>query len=74
MDVTLGPRLPLEMCPLCGKADAVARSCSQSAQDMDMSVTLVVPDRMCGRCLIQPTRAALEAAQREMARMRGIRA
>lgn len=66
-------RVPLELCHLCGKADAVTRSASAAANHMDMSATVVLPERLCGRCIIQIAEAALGAATTKYAAMKGKR-
>ena len=66
--------LPLEFCPTCSKADAVTKHTSASPKDIEMSVTVVMPERMCGRCLIQMADAALSAVALKYASLRGKRA
>jgi len=63
-------RLPLDLCPLCHKADAVAKMTSRSGGEIDMSVTIVLPMRLCGRCLIQLSDAALAAVDAKLGEMR----
>lgn len=61
----------MELCPLCRKAEPVAKTeYSSVSRIVSLSVSVSLPDNVCGRCGIAVADAALLRAHQQMTEMK----